>query len=180
MPIEFRLAVESDIPVLRELIPRSVRVLLAGHYTQRQIELALGPVFGVDHALILDGTFFVAEADGAIAGCGGWSKRKTLYGGSEGRTELGELLDPAHDAALLRAFFIDPDHVRRGIGRQIIERCEAAATEAGFARMELGATIPGEALYASMGYRVTRRFLVPLADGESLAATQMEKSLRET
>jgi GNAT superfamily N-acetyltransferase len=171
-----RLAVDADIPALRNLIQLSVRGLSTG-YSARQIQRALGPVFGVDTQLISDGTFFVAEWDGRLAGCGGWSKRKTLYGGDEGRTEPGELLNPRVDAARIRAFFIHPDYARRGIGRRLIEACETAAWAEGFRRMELGATKAGEPLYASAGYVVTDRFEITLADGEVLPAAAMAKTL---
>jgi N-acetylglutamate synthase-like GNAT family acetyltransferase len=172
-----RLATEQDIPSLTRLIPDSVRALSAGLYTERQIESALAHVFGVDSQLIADGTYYVAEADGQIVGCGGWSKRQTLYGGDQMKAEADPLLDPTQDAARIRAFFVHPAWTRRGIGRRIIEACEAAACRAGFRRMELGATLPGEPLYAAMGYIVTERFAIAMADGESLPAAHMTKTL---
>ena len=172
-----RLASERDIPALRRLIPVSVRALCAGAYTERQIERALGTVFGVDSQLIADGTYYVAVAGDEIVGCGGWSKRQTLYGADALKGEADALLDPARDAARLRAFFVHPDWTRRGIGRRIIEECEAAARREGFRRLELGATPSGESLYAAMGYSVTDRFAISLADGESLPASHMVKSL---
>lgn len=173
-----RLATNNDVPALREMIPASVRALSAG-YTERQIERALGPVFGVDTDLIVDGTFFVAECDGVLAGCGGWSTRRTLYGGSEGREDRGvaEYRDPAVDPALIRAFFVHPDFGRRGIGRRLIAACEAAAWDAGFRRIELGATLAGEPLYAAAGYAVTGRFEIALVGGVVLPAAHMAKTL---
>ena len=109
-------------------------------------------------------------ADDQIVGCGGWIKRKTLYGGDQMKSELDEPLDPTQDAARIRAFFVHPDWARRGIGRRIIEACEAAAREEGFRSMELGATLPGEPLYAAMGYTVTTRFNIVMPDGERLPA----------
>lgn len=176
MTFQVRLATVDDIPELRELIPASVRALSNG-YSARQVELALGVVFGVDSQLIADGTYYVAECDGRLAGGGGWSKRRTLYGGDEGKTGPDELLDPARDAARIRAFFVHPDFARRGIGRRLIEACEAAAWAMGFRRMELGATPAGEPLYASAGYVVTGRFEIALADGEVLPAAHMAKTL---
>jgi GNAT superfamily N-acetyltransferase len=176
MSLVVRLATEADIPALRELIPLSVRGLSAG-YSASQIERALGPVFGVDRELIDDGTFYVAEWDGRLAGCGGWSKRRTLYGGSDGRSEPGELLDPTADPAKIRAFFVHPDFARRGIGKRLIDACEAAAWEAGFRRMVLGATPAGEHLYAAAGYEVTDRFEIDLGDGEVLPASHLGKAL---
>ncbi len=177
MSLVIRVATEADIPALRALIPLSARELSGGHYSQQQIEQALGHVFGVDSQLIADGTYFIAEWDGALAGAGGWSKRKTLYGGDEGKTGPDALLDPAVDAALIRAFFIHPDFARRGIGRRLIAECEAAAREAGFRRMELGATPAGEQLYLTAGYAVTGRFEITLPGGEQLPASNMAKEL---
>ena len=177
MSITVRLATENDIPSLQELIPISVRALSAGSYTDRQIESALVHVFGVDSQLIADGTYYVAVANEQIIGCGGWSKRQTLYGGDQMKGEADPLLDPAHDAARIRAFFVHPAWTRRGIGRRIIEACEAAARQDGFRRMELGSTVPGEPLYAAMGYTITTRFEIPMPDGESLPGAHMVKSL---
>jgi GNAT superfamily N-acetyltransferase len=179
--ITYRLATHEDIPALAQLIPISVRALLVGHYTPKQIEGALRHgIFGVDSQLIADGTYYVAVAGGAIVGCGGWSKRNTLYGADHMnlQKDKGELLDPTTDAARIRAFFIEPAWARRGIGRRIMELCEAAARQEGFHKATLGATHIGEFLYASMGYAVTERFEIPLADGEVLPAAQMEKSLK--
>jgi N-acetylglutamate synthase-like GNAT family acetyltransferase len=176
--IEYRLATHEDIPVLERLIPTSVRALLAGHYTDQQIEGALSHgIFGVDSQLISDGTFYVAEAEGQIVGCGGWSKRNTLYGADHMKKDEGELLDPTTDAVRIRAFFIDPGWARRGIGRRIMELCEDAARQERFRKATLGATVTGELLYAAMGYAVSERFAIPLADGEVLPAAQMDKSL---
>lgn len=176
MSFVVRLATVEDIPGLRELIPASARALSAG-YSERQVERALGAVFGVDSQLITDGTFYVAEWDRRLAGCGGWSKRSTLYGGDEGKQGPDGLLDPSRDAARIRAFFVHPDFARRGIGRRLIAACESAAWAAGFRRMELGATVAGEPLYAAAGYVVTDRFEIALADGEVLTAAHMAKTL---
>ena len=177
MALVVRLATERDIPSLTRLIPESVRSLSVGYYTERQIESSLGYVFGVDSQLIADGTYYVAVAGEEVVGCGGWSKRQTLYGSDQMKGEADPLLDPARDAARIRAFFVHPEWTRRGIGRRIIEACEVAARHEGFGRMELGATLPGEPLYAAMGYTVTDRFEIPLPDGESLPAAHMAKSL---
>lgn len=171
-----RLATEQDIPSLTRLIPESVRALSAGYYTDRQIESALVHIFGVDSQLIADGTYYVAVAGDEIVGCGGWSKRKTLYGGDQMKGEADPLLAPRQDAARIRAFFVHPAWTRQGIGRRIIEACEEAAREDGFRRMELGSTMPGEPLYAAMGYIVTERFKIAMPDGESLPAAHMVKS----
>lgn len=181
MSIDYRLATANDIPALKLLIPRSARALLADHYTPQQVEGALSyGIFGVDSQLIADSTYYVAVANGQIVGCGGWSKRNTLYGADHLKAAVDDLLDPATDAARIRAFFIDPDWARRGIGRRIMELCEDAARQAGFRRAQLGATHTGEFLYAAMGYSVTERFEIPMTDGVSLPAAHMVKSLAET
>lgn len=173
----FRLATRADIPALDELIIISARVLCAGHYSEEQIERALGPVFGVDVQLIDDGTFFVADDDGQLVGCGGWSKRKSLYGGSAGRAEPDPLLDPATEPALIRAFFVHPGAARQGIGRRTLELCESAARSGGFTRLNLGATLPGEPLYASLGFTVTERTTIDLGDGVKLPYAKMTKPI---
>jgi GNAT superfamily N-acetyltransferase len=172
-----RLASESDIPALSELIPISVRALSTGHYSAQQIESAIIHIFGVDSQLIADGTYYAAMDGETIVGCGGWSMRKTLYGGDQMKGELDDLLDPARDAARIRAFFVHPGWARRGIGRSIIERCEADARAQGFGRMELGATLPGEQLYAVMGYRAIEPFTIEMTDGVTLPCVHMTKVL---
>jgi GNAT superfamily N-acetyltransferase len=173
-----RLAREADIPALEELIPHSVRWLQAEHYSPAQMEAALGPIFGVARQLIRDGTYFVVEAQGRIIGCGGWSKRKSLFGGDAHRTSgEDELLDPQRDAARIRAFFVHPGHARRGIGREILKACETALMATGFREAELVATLAGEPLYAAFGYTVTKRFEAPLKGGLSLPVVAMRKTL---
>ncbi|MCI0537498.1 MAG: GNAT family N-acetyltransferase [Verrucomicrobiales bacterium] len=172
-----RLACEADVPTLEALIPLSVRSLQAPYYSQAQMEAALGPVFGVDRQLIRDGTYFVAERDGTIAGCGGWSRRCSLYGGDAGRGGEDALLDPELDAARVRAFFVHPQWARRGIGRSIMAACERAIAEAGFRKVDIVATLAGEPLYASFGYAVVERYEIPLAGGLSLPAVRMTKRL---
>ncbi len=174
-----RLATGDDVPRLKQLIPASVRALSVGYYTDRQIDSALVHVFGLDSQLIADGTYYVVTDDGYIVGCGGWSKRKTLYGGDQMKGAVDDLLDPAHDAAKIRAFFVDPAWARKGIGRTIMNVCEEAARADGFCRMELGSTLPGEPLYAAMGYTVTERFDIAMPNGESLPGAHMVKSLDE-
>lgn len=182
MKLHIRPARADEIPALEQLIARSVRALSAGYYTPRQIELALAHVFGVDSQLIADGTYFVVEADGqladcAIIACGGWSKRHTLYGGDQMKAGTDNLLDPQTEAARIRAFFVDPAWARRGIGKQLIEACEAAARAAGFTRLEMGATLPGVPLYEAVGYRAVEHLAVPLPAGETLPIIRMEKVL---
>jgi GNAT superfamily N-acetyltransferase len=175
MEISIRLAVMDDVPILKELIPVSARELSKGFYTPEQTESAIKYIFGVDTQLVDDKTYYVAEADGQIVGCGGWSKRKTMFGGDQMKAEADPLLDPEQDAGRIRAFFIHPDWARKGIGRRIIQACEEAARADGFTRMELVATLPGEPLYAAMGYEVTRRFDQPLPDGVAVPLAHMKK-----
>ncbi len=171
-----RLASPADVPALRVLIDASVRGLQAADYSPAQIEAALGTVFGVDTQLIADGTYFVMEADQMIAGCGGWSKRRTLYGGDQFHTRADDLLDPRTDAAKIRAFFVHPNFARRGIGSAILNACEHAAAEAGFSRFELGATLTGVPLYTTRGYHPVEHIQVPLGGGITLPVIRMEKT----
>jgi GNAT superfamily N-acetyltransferase len=188
--IRLRLAVPEDVPVLRQLIEASVRGLQTQDYTPAQIEGALKTVFGVDSQLIADGTYIVAEAEpeavgpaeektapfeSTIVGCGGWSKRKTLYGSDHWTRREDALLDPLRDAAKIRAFFIHPDWARRGVGTLILQACEDAARSAGFTRYEMGATLTGAKLFGVKGYVAVKPISIPLANGESLPVIHMEK-----
>jgi GNAT superfamily N-acetyltransferase len=187
MTIRIRLAEARDVPVLRELIDASVRGLQAGDYSPAQLESALRTVYGVDTQLIADGTYFAAEemeaAGGALlVGCGGWSRRKTLFGGDQwkehGKGYGGDgdsLLDPATDAAKIRAFFVHPAWARRGVGGMILQACEAAARAAGFRRLEMGATLTGVPFYRAKGYVELETADVPLGDGLTLPIVRMGK-----
>jgi N-acetylglutamate synthase-like GNAT family acetyltransferase len=180
MNVHIRKAEIADVPRLREIIEGSVRGLQAGDYSAAQIEGALASVYGVDSQLIADGTYFAAEiveASGAktIVACGGWSKRKTLYGGDQYAGREDSLLDPARDAAKIRAFFVHPDLARRGIGSLILEACENAARDGGFTRLEMGATLSGVAFYRAKGYVEIENQSVPLSNGESLPIVRMSK-----
>ncbi len=177
MAAALRKAVEDDIPALGDLIAASVRGLQTGEYTYRQREAALAELFTVDRQLIEDRTYFVAVVDGRVAGCGGWSKRKTLLGGDHAPARDAEFLDPARDAARIRAFFIHPDWARRGIGAQILEACEAEARAAGFLAAEMAATLSGVPLYRARGYAELERFEAPLPDGGGLPVVRMRKPL---
>jgi GNAT superfamily N-acetyltransferase len=180
MNIQVRKAVAADVPRLREVIEASVRGLQREDYSPAQIAGALKSVYGVDSQLIADGTYLVAEVvEGEtkpkIVGCGGWSKRKTLYGGDQFSGREDSLLDPASDAAKIRAFFVVPEWARRGIGSMILDACENAAVAAGFARLEMGATLSGVAFYRAKGYVAMEREAVPLAEGEALSIVRMTK-----
>jgi GNAT superfamily N-acetyltransferase len=182
MTFSVRKAVAGDIPRLREVIEASVRGLQAEDYSPAQIEGALESVYGVDSQLIADGTYLVAETrEGAgmqIVACGGWSKRKTLYGGDQYAAREDSLLDPARDAAKIRAFFVHPAWARQGIGSLILGACEQAAIAAGFTRLEMGATLSGVAFYRAKGYVEIENQSVPLGNGEALPIVRMAKEVR--
>jgi GNAT superfamily N-acetyltransferase len=180
--IHLRNATPADVPRLRELIEASVRGLQSREYSAAQIEGALQSVYGVDSQLIADGTYFVAQVrDSAglteIVACGGWSKRKTLYGGDQFTNREDSLLNPAYDAAKIRAFFVHPLWARRGIATIVLKACEDAALAAGFTRLEMGATLSGVAFYQAKGYAPAENQAVLLANGESLAVVKMTKSI---
>lgn len=170
-----RVATMDDIPALQMLIEVSVRGLNSRDYPPDVIDSSLKYVFGVDTQLILDGTYFAVEAGGQIVGCGGWSKRKTLYGGDQAKEAEDNLLDPAVDAARIRAFFVHPNYSRRGIGRLIMTTCEDAARAVGFTRLELMATLTGIPLYEASGFVVTERLVSTLPDGAQMPLARMAK-----
>jgi len=171
-----RVATEDDISAIEKLIPLSVRGLQAAYYSAAQMEAALGSVFGVDRQLIRDETYFVVEDENEIIGCGGWSKRKTLFGSDHQTNRDDAELNPSRDSARVRAFFIHPAWARRGIGRVILEACEDAVRATRFKSIELVATLPGEAFYAAFDYVPTERCEIPLANGLTLPVVRMTKS----
>lgn len=176
MKLTIRSATHAERDAIQELIAISARELSRTHYSDEQIAAALAHVFGVDSALIADGTYFVAEANGKLVGCGGWSKRKTLFGGDQFARRDAGLLDPKTDAAKIRAFFVHPDHARKGIARAILDRCEAEATGCGFAMLELMSTLPGVEFYRACGYVAATPIVYDAAD-VSLAFVPMTKLL---
>lgn len=182
MTFSVRRATADDLPKLREVIEASVRGLQAEDYSASQIDGALQSVYGVDSQLIADGTYFVAnhasEVGAMIVACGGWSKRKTLYGGDQYAGREDSLLDPSRDAAKIRAFFVHPKWARRGIGGMILAACEDAAIEAGFTRLEMGATLSGVAFYRAKGYVEVETQSVPLGNGEVLPIVKMAKEIK--
>jgi len=173
------LARDADIPALEVLIPLSVRSLQAPHYSPAQMEAALGPVFGVDRQLIKDRTYFVTEQYGLIVGCGGWSKRRSLFGSDRGRVAEDAELNPERDSARIRAFFVHPAWARRGIARSILAGCERSILAAGFQSVDLVATLSGEPLYAACGYAVLERYEVAMAGGLSLPVVRMSKNFKK-
>ncbi|MDB4898361.1 MAG: N-acetyltransferase [Gemmatimonadetes bacterium] len=176
---EIRLATAADLAAISRLIDASVRGLSVGYYTDAQIEQSLRHVFGPDSQLIADGTYYVIESPaGDIVAAGGWSKRRTLYGGDQHKGAATDpLLDPATDAARIRALFVHPGWARRGLGRRIFEHCRAAAEAAGFTTLELGATLPGVPLYAALGFGVVEEIAVEMEGGEKLAVVRMRRAV---
>ncbi len=172
-----RLATLADLPALAELIPVSARALSRGFYTEAQTEAAIRYVFGPDTRLIADGTYFLVEEENVVAGCGGWSRRKTLYGGDQMKAAEDPLLDPRTDAARIRAFFVHPAFARRGVGTAILDACLGAARSAGFRRVELAATLPGVPFYRALGFAERESLAVPMPDGQALPIIRMEREL---
>ncbi|WP_353062887.1 GNAT family N-acetyltransferase [Tunturibacter psychrotolerans] len=176
-----RVAGEDDVAAIRELIQASVRGLQAADYSSEQREGALATVFTVDSQLISDGTYFVAmEEGGVMAGCGGWSFRKTLYGGDHQVEKIeSERLDPRSDAAKIRAIFVHPDFARMGLGSLILATAEEAAKAEGFTRFEMGSTLTGVTLYGQKGYREVERRKVPVGGRETIEVVRMVKDIGE-
>jgi GNAT superfamily N-acetyltransferase len=177
MSISLRKATVADVPTLRELIARSARGLSIEDYRPAQVEGALQGAFGVDSQLLKDQTYFVAEENGVIVGCGGWSYRATLFGGDARSDRDPSSLDPATQAAKIRAFFVEPSQARRGIGSLLLDRCEKEARAHGFSEVELMATLPGVKLYAARGYVGTDRVRFDVGSGESIEFIPMRKKL---
>jgi GNAT superfamily N-acetyltransferase len=175
--LSLRKATVADIPALTALIARSARGLSSEDYRSSQIEGALRGAFGVDSQLLDDETYFVVEDDGKIVGCGGWSFRATLFGGDARAGRDASTLDPATKPAKIRAFFVDPDHARRGIGSLLLDHCENAARARGYASVELMATLPGARLYAARGYVGAPQVRFDVGPGEAIEFIPMSKSL---
>ena len=177
MTFSLRKATRADIDDIERVIRESLQGIGSRVYDATQIASSIEYVARIDRYLIDDGTYFVAVADGEVVGCGGWSRRGKLYAGPAATIDGERLLDPATEAARVRAMFVVPQWERRGIGREILRRCEEEARAAGFTRVELMAMLSGEAMYAASGYHVVERVEPPLADGTPLPLTKMEKSL---
>jgi GNAT superfamily N-acetyltransferase len=178
MTLALRKAVFADIPALNALIARSARGLSGEDYRAAQIDGALRGAFGVDTQLLADETYFVVEDGGPIIGCGGWSFRSTLFGGDARAGRDASTLDPATQAAKIRAFFVDPGHARRGVGSLLLEHCEREALRRGFTRVELMATLPGVKLYAARGYVGSPQVEFDVGAGEIIEFIPMSKSLQ--
>ncbi len=175
----FRKAVVADIDNLEKLIVRSATSINAAYYSKIEIDAALGNALTVDRQLIIDNTYWLVEnIDGVTVGCGGWSKRKLLFGKKDVQNVLDDELIPGIDAAKIRAFFVHPNFTRMGIGKRLLENCEAEAAAFGFTSFELVATLSGEKLYASNGYVPMKFYEIDLGNGVTNQVISMYKSLK--
>lgn len=162
--LSHRIARMTDLPALRDLMDRAIDTLQSAYLTPAQV-IASRAVMGLDTQLIEDGTYVVVERAGTIVGCGGWSARATLFGGDHSAPQRDpRLIDPATDAARIRAMYTDPAAARQGIGRRVLALCEGAARDAGFGRAVLMATLAGEPLYRACGYTPVERVESPVGD----------------
>lgn len=175
MTTRLRPATDADLPALRALIDASVRGLAPGYYTPAQVDASLTHVFGVDTQLLADGTYYVIEVDGTLAAAGGWSGRRTLFGGDQMKGAADPRLDPATEPARIRAFFVHPDWARRGLARRLFEHCRAEAAAAGFRALELMATLPGVPLYTALGFVPLERVEVPMPGSGVLPCVRMRR-----
>lgn len=180
MEYVIRRATLEDRAALERLIAESARGLSRGDYSDAQVEAAIASVFGVDTDLIRDGTYYVAEAGGEPVGCGGWSRRRTLFGGDRFAARDPGRLDPSAEPAKIRAFFVRPDWARRGVAGRILETCEREAEAEGFRSVELMATLPGVRLYAARGYEAGARVAHETAEGVTVEFVPMRKELKRT
>jgi GNAT superfamily N-acetyltransferase len=174
-----RLASADDLPELRALMAAAIRRLIGAYLDPPRVEASFD-IMGVDTQLVDDGTYFVVECDGRIVGCGGWSRRATLFGGDQTANRDARLLDPATEPARVRAMYTHPDYARRGIGRLVLSLCEAAAVREQFESLELVATVAGEPLYAASGFAVVERIDVPTSRGVTVPCARMRKSLKRS
>jgi len=172
-----RVATAADADAITEVMRASVLQLFPGFYDERQTASAAVYVAHVDPVLLDDGTYFVHEVDGAVVACGGWSRRGRLYTGSSDEEDDDRLLDPQTQAAHVRAMFVRPEWTRRGLGRAILQAGHDAARAEGFTRLDLGATLPGVALYHAFGFEAVRPFVVTMPDGVRLDAVEMARPI---
>lgn len=174
---EFRLAEHTDVPSLQSLIALSGRVLSAGYYSPPQADAITRYIFGVDTQLIDDRTYFVIEHGKDIVACGGWSKRRTLFGGDQTKSGPDPSLDPSTESARIRAFFVAPSMARRGLGRKLMGACIAASKQEGFNSLELVATLPGEPFYLAAGFSVLERFNLDLPGNIQVPVSRMRMAI---
>jgi len=175
-PPFYRYATMDDLPELRALMSASIRKFIGAILDSSQVEASF-EIMGVDTRLIEDMTYFVVEHNHMIVGCGGWSRRATLYGGDHTRGRDARLLDPASEPARVRAMYVHPEFGRKGIGSFILSLCEAAANKEGFANVELMATVSGEALYLERGYNPVERVQVATSRGVDIPLIRMAKQI---
>lgn len=175
--MHIRAATMRDVPALERLIAASARRLSAGHYDDAQTEAAIAHVFGVDSELVDDGSYLVVESGDQLAGCGGWSRRATLFGSDRFAGRTSGFIDPEVAPAKIRAFFVAPEFARRGVGTLLLDACEAAAVAAGFKSSELMATLPGLPFYAARGYLPSPAVTLDY-HGTSIAFVPMHKALQ--
>jgi GNAT superfamily N-acetyltransferase len=176
MEFSSRLATLDDIPRLTEVMDAAISELQRAYLEPEQIE-ASRAVMGIDTQLIEDGTYFVIEAPGGeVAGCGGWSRRATMYGNDHSPGRDARLLDPRLEPAKVRAMYTNPKYARRGVGRLVLSLCERAAAAEGFKRLELVGTLSGEPLYTAYGFAPIERIDVSVSD-VSVPAVRMEKQV---
>jgi GNAT superfamily N-acetyltransferase len=172
-----RVATLGDVFELGRLIEASVRGLSVSYYSASQVASALKHIFGPDTALIGDRTYYVLDTAKELIAAGGWSKRRTLYGGDQMKTAEDPLLNPAVEPARIRAFFVHPGWARQGLGRRLFERCLEDAEAAGFSQLELMATLPGEPLYRALGFTELQRLTVSLPDHVELPVVRMGRAI---
>jgi len=177
MDYTIRKATMDDRAAIKQLIAESARGLSQNDYSKEQIEAALKAIFGVDSQLIADTTYFVAESESGLLGCGGWSKRKATFGGDDYADRDFNELDPESEPAKIRAFFIHPQFARQGIARAILNACESEARAAGFRSLELLSTLPGIPLYRACGFEGTTQVEYELTGGQKLPFVPMRKKL---
>lgn len=172
-----RLAGLADLDAIDSLMKASTRDLFPSVYDEAQTEAAVRYIASVDRTLVADGTYFVCETNGELVACGGWSRRDKLYTGSGDGTADARLLDPDREPARVRAMFTRSNWTRRGLGRRILEACEAAAKAEGFRALALMATLAGLPLYASYGFRSLDEAEVRMPDGTIIASVSMDKPI---
>ncbi|WKN42389.1 GNAT family N-acetyltransferase [Tunicatimonas pelagia] len=176
MEFIIRQATVDDIPLLNQLAQFSIRQLGGKYYSPQQVESSLKYLFGVDTRIVLDGTYYAVEEAGKVVACGGWSRRKTPFGGDQASDQLNfELRNPAVDPAVIRAFYVHPDWARQGIARQLLHHCETQALRDGFNWFELTATLSGFPFYSRYGYHETGKVAMTLPDSVTIPGMKMVK-----
>ena len=176
MPFSIRQATLHDVPKLNLLVQLSIRQLGGKFYSPEQVESSLKYLFGIDSQVVADGTYYAVEVQSQIVACGGWSRRRTPFGGDQANTiQNSELRDPKVDPAVIRAFYVHPKWTRKGIGKELLEHCEAQAMSEGFLWFELTSTLSGYPLYSRFGYQETAKVEMTLPNKVSIPGMKMEK-----